>query len=142
MGKSYLSWDVGYFMNKIFRLLFYIATIISIMVIYIFYPNYNDELFPLFMDTTTFFVFLPAYFYFFCGVLPLLCFVLFKNRVIKILLITVIITFTFVNSLNYLSFYSIQMRLLFDFITIIPTLLFWLIVINLKVLNNINPQNI
>ena len=73
MGKSYLSWDVGYFMNKIFRLLFYIATIISIMVIYIFYPNYNDELFPLFMDTTTFFVFLPAYFYFFCGVLPLLC---------------------------------------------------------------------
>ena len=128
-------------MNKLFTYLFYIATIISIILIYWFYPNYNGELFPLFMDATTLFVFLPAYFYIFCGVLPLFCLKVFNNKVLKTLLILSVIIIAFVHSFSYLSFYSIQMRLLFDFITIIPTLLFWVIVINVKIINNRMQQN-
>lgn len=128
-------------MNKIFRFLFYIATIISIIAIYISYPKASDELFPLFTDATTLIIFLPAYFYIFCGVLPFICMMLFKNKLIRTVLILIVITFTFINSLNYLSFYSMQTRLLFDAITIIPTLLFWLIVLNLNTLANMNSQN-
>lgn len=58
-------------MNKKFKFLLYIATVILIITIIIFYPDYNNGIFPLFSDITTFFIFLPAYFLFFWGVLPL-----------------------------------------------------------------------
>lgn len=125
-------------MGKIFRFSLYLTAIISIIAIFIFYPDYKGELFPLFMDFTTFFIFLPAYFYFFCGILPLLCIVLFKNKVLKIIFIIFILTFSFINSLNYLAFYSIQLRLLFDLITILPTLIFWATFINFKELRKIS----
>lgn len=119
-------------MNKLSKILFLVANIISVVVIYVFYPNEHDELFPLYTDATTLFIFLPTYFYLLCGVLPLLCLTIFNNKVIKALLIIVIILFAFINSLNYFSFYSIQVRLLVYLITLIPTLIFWVIVMNIK----------
>lgn len=128
-------------MGKICRFSLYLTAIISIMTIFIFYPDSKGELFPLFTDFTTLFIFLPAYFYFFCGILPLVCIVLFKNQVLKIIVTLFILTFSFINSLNYLAFYSIQLRLLFDLLTILPTLLFWAIFINYKELSKISTSD-
>lgn len=108
-----------------------ITIIITGVLIVTFYPNYNSE-FPLFTDITTVGIFLPAYFVLFCGLIPLLCVLLIKNRIIKISLIIVITIFALYQSINYLTFYSLQMRLILNIISFLPVLIFWVIVIYIK----------
>lgn len=123
-------------LKKLFKFMLLITTLILIITVIKFYPDSNDDMFPLFTDMTTLFIFLPAYFLIFIGILPLFIFGLIKNKIVAAFSILVTVLIAFIKSFGYLSFYSIEMRIVFNLFAIIPTLVFWLIVIYSKALFN------
>ena len=119
-------------MKNLLKFLLFITTLILIITVIKFYPDSNDDMFPLFTDMMTLFIFLPAYFLIFIGILPLFIYVLIKNKIVAAFSILVTVPIAVIKSFGYMSFYFIEMRIVFNLFAILPTLVFWLIVIYSK----------
>ena len=100
--------------------------------IFLFYPSYEGNEFPLFTDIITFFLFLPSYFMLFCGIIPFAIALLIYNKVAKISVIFFICVVAIVNSLQYIVIGSISLKLLVIFFTLPPTFIFWMVVLAFK----------
>ena len=100
--------------------------------IFLFYPSYEGNEFPLFTDIITFFLFLPSYFMLFCAIIPLVIALLIHNKVAKISVIFVIGVVAIVNSFQYIVIGLVSLKLLVIFFTLLPTFIFWMVVLAIK----------
>ena len=100
--------------------------------IFLFYPDYEGNDFPLFTDITTFLLFLPSYFLLCCAIIPLVIALLTPNKVAKLGVIFVVCTTAFFNSFQYIFFESINFKLLVIFLTLLPTFIFGMVVLAVK----------
>lgn len=100
--------------------------------IFLFYPDYEGNDFPLLTDITTFLLFLPSYFLLFCAIIPLVIIYLIPNEIAKFGIIFAVCTITFFNSYQYIFLESISFKLLAIFLTLPPVFIFWIVVLAIK----------
>ncbi|OPY56422.1 MAG: hypothetical protein A4E55_02112 [Pelotomaculum sp. PtaU1.Bin035] len=92
-----------------------ISLILTIAVVITFWPDYKGNMFPLFTDITTVFLFLPAYFILLVGILPYIVTKIISNIRLRLVLNTLIFVGSFLYSLNFLE-YSLGVKTFISFI--------------------------
>lgn len=95
-----------------------ISLILLISTLYIvitFWPNYKGNMFPLFTDITTVFLFMPAYFTLLVGILPYIVTKIISNITLQLVLITLIFVGSFLYSLSFLE-YSLGLKIIISII--------------------------
>lgn len=95
-----------------------ISLILLISTLYIvisFWPNYKGNMFPLFTDITTIFLFIPAYFILLVGILPYIVTKIIPNITLQLVLITLIFVGSFLYSLSFLQ-YSLGLKIIISII--------------------------
>jgi len=92
-----------------------ISLISTLYIVITFWPNYNGNMFPLFTDATTVFLFLPAYFILLVGILPYIVIKIIPNMKLRLVLIILIFVSSFLYSLSFLE-YSLGLKIIISFI--------------------------
>ncbi|MDA8234371.1 MAG: hypothetical protein M0Z31_06070 [Clostridia bacterium] len=87
-----------------------ISFILTLWMVIQFWPNYVDNMFPLFTDMTTIFLFLPAYFILSIGIVGHTFHVLIRNKIIKKILTALVFVASLLYSLSLIDF-SIAVKL-------------------------------
>lgn len=111
------------------KVLYTISVLICSLLVYKFWPIYENNMFPLFTDITTILLFLPSFFIVFFSFPVSILLTLSKQlkKAIKISMVLLIYMMVFLFSLNALDFYSIRLRGLISFVTSLPGLLHFII---------------
>ncbi len=100
--------------------------------IFLFYPRYEGNEFPIFTDILTFFLFLPSYFMLFCAIVPLIIALLIPNKLAKFSLIFGVCAVAIINSFQYIFVEMLSFKLLVIFLTLPPVFIFWMVVLTVK----------